>query len=80
MVPIDKESRSVSGAVPKDYARPCLDKTCLRELIDLVSTSDLGDEPFRSKNLLVRVYEYSVARFATAGGKGGGKGGSSPTE
>jgi type I restriction-modification system DNA methylase subunit len=43
MVAIEKENASLKGVLPKDYARPTLDKTRLGELIDLVSTIGLGD-------------------------------------
>ena len=44
MVAIEKENPALKGVLPKDYARPSLDKTRLGELIDLVSTIGLGDE------------------------------------
>ena len=73
MVAIEKENASLKGVLPKDYARPSLDKTRLGELIDLVSTIGLGDADARSKDILGRVYEYFLGRFAAAEGKGGGE-------
>jgi type I restriction enzyme M protein len=35
---------SLKGVLPKDYARPALDKTRLGQLIDLVSNIEVGDE------------------------------------
>ncbi|MCC6192763.1 MAG: SAM-dependent DNA methyltransferase [Anaerolineales bacterium] len=55
---IEKENVSLKGVLPKDYARPTLDKQRLGELIDLVGTIGLGDEASRSKDILGRVYEY----------------------
>jgi type I restriction enzyme M protein len=73
MVAIEKENLSLKGVLPKDYARPALDKTRLGELIDLISNIGLGDEVARSKDILGRVYEYFLGRFASAEGKGGGE-------
>jgi type I restriction enzyme M protein len=59
--------------LPKDYARPSLDKQRLGELIDLIGTIGLGDRENRSKDLLGRVYEYFLGQFASAEGKKGGE-------
>jgi type I restriction enzyme M protein len=73
MVAIEKENPSLKGVLPKDYARPTLDKQRLGELIDLIGTIGLGDKESRSKDVLGRVYEYFIGRFASAEGKGGGE-------
>jgi type I restriction enzyme M protein len=73
MVAIEKENPSLKGVLPKDYARPTLDKTRLGELIDLMGTIGLGSLYDRSKDILGRVYEYFLGRFAAAEGKGGGE-------
>lgn len=73
MVIIEKDNPSLKGVLPKSYARPDLDKVRLGELIDLVSTIGLGDKESRSKDILGRVYEYFLGRFASAEGKGGGE-------
>lgn len=59
--------------VPKDFARPALDKRRLGELIDLIGTLGLGDAETRSKDILGRVYEYFLSQFASAEGKKGGR-------
>jgi type I restriction enzyme M protein len=73
MVAIEKENSVVKGVLPKDYARPTLDKHRLGELIDLIGTIGLGDKESRSKDILGRVYEYFLNKFAGAEGKGGGE-------
>ena len=73
MVVIEKENSKLKGVLPKDYARPTLDKHTLGELIDLIATIVLGDAESRSKDILGRVYEYFLGRFASAEGKGGGE-------
>ncbi len=73
MVAIEKENPSVKGVLSKDYARASLDKQRLGELIDLIGTIGLGDKESRSKDILGRVYEYFLGKFASAEGKGGGE-------
>ncbi len=70
---IEKNNKSLKGVLPKDYARPALDKTKLGELIDLIGTIGLGDKENRSKDILGRVYEYFLTQFASAEGKNGGQ-------
>ncbi len=73
MVAIEKENPTLKGVLPKDYSRPTLDKYRLGELIDIISKIGLGDNESRSKDILGRVYEYFLGRFAAAEGKGGGE-------
>ncbi len=73
MEAIERANPSLKGVLPKDYARPGLDKRSLGQLIDLVSNIQLGDEANRAKDLLGRVYEYFLAQFASAEGKKGGQ-------
>ncbi|HQM67577.1 MAG TPA: class I SAM-dependent DNA methyltransferase [Methanomassiliicoccales archaeon] len=73
MAAIERENPSLKGVLPKDYARPGLDKVRLGELIDLIGTIGLGDKENRSKDILGRVYEYFLSQFASAEGKKGGQ-------
>ena len=73
MVAIERDNKGLKAVLPKDYARPALDKARLGELIDLIGTSGLGDKENRSKDILGRVYEYFLAQFASAEGKKGGQ-------
>lgn len=73
MESIEKENTSLKGVLPKDYARPSLDKRRLGELIDLIGTIALGDEDSKKKDILGRVYEYFLGEFADAEGKKGGQ-------
>jgi type I restriction enzyme M protein len=70
---IEKDNESLKGVLPKDYARPALNKVMLGELIDLISGIALGEEGNRSKDILGRVYEYFLGQFAGAEGKRGGE-------
>lgn len=73
MVAIERDNASLKGVLPKDYGRPALDKTRLGELINLVGTIGLGDKHNRSRDVLGRVYEYFLTKFAAAEGKNGGQ-------
>jgi type I restriction enzyme M protein len=73
MVAIERDNPRLKGVLPKDYARPALDKHRLGELIDLIGTIGLGDAENRSKDILGRVYEYFLSQFASAEGKKGGQ-------
>lgn len=73
MVAIEQDNPRLKGVLPKDYARPGLDKQRLGELVDLIGTIGLGDEANRSKDILGRVYEYFLKEFASAEGKNGGQ-------
>lgn len=70
---IEKDNESLKGVLPKDYARPALNKVMLGELIDLISGIALHEESGRSKDILGRVYEYFLSQFAGAEGKRGGE-------
>lgn len=73
MTAIERDNPSLKGVLPKDYARPALDKQRLGQLIDLVTNIPLGDKESRSKDILGRVYEYFLSQFASAEGKKGGE-------
>jgi len=73
MVSIERDNPSLKGVLSKDYSRPSLDKHRLGELIDIIGKIGLGDDESRSKDILGRVYEYFLGRFAAAEGKGGGE-------
>ncbi|MEG6550330.1 class I SAM-dependent DNA methyltransferase [Desulfocurvibacter africanus] len=70
---IEKRNDSLKGVLPKDYARPALDKIMLGELIGRISDIGLGNEQDKSKDLLGRVYEYFLSQFAGSEGKRGGE-------
>jgi type I restriction enzyme M protein len=70
---IEHDNPRLKGVLPKDYARPALDKRRLGELIDLIGTVGLGDAENRSKDIIGRVYEYFLGQFASAEGKKGGE-------
>ena len=70
---IERDNPALKDVLPKDYARPELDKQRLGQLIDLVSNIRVGDADARSRDVLGRVYEYFLSQFASAEGKKGGE-------
>lgn len=70
---IEKENPTLKGVLPKNYSRPELDKRILGEIIDLFSNIDVGGNSAREKDVLGRVYEYFLGKFAESEGKGGGE-------
>lgn len=71
MFAIEHENKRLKGVLPKDYARPALDKTVLSGLINLFSDLDLYHN--NEQDVLGRVYEYFLQMFASAEGKLGGE-------
>ena len=66
---IERDNPALKDVLPKNYARPALDKERLGRLIDMISNIRVGDEEARSKDVLGRVYEYFLSQFASAEGK-----------
>ena len=73
MAAIERDNPSLKSVLPKDYARPGLDKQRLGQLINLVSDIGLGSPADRARDILGRVYEYFLSQFASAEGKKGGQ-------
>jgi type I restriction enzyme M protein len=70
---IERENAPLKGVLPRDYARPSLDKVRLGGLVDIVSNIGFNESAANSKDVLGRVYEYFLGKFANAEGKGGGE-------
>jgi len=66
MAAIERDNTSLKSVLPKDYARPGLDKQRLGQLINLVSDIGLGSPADRARDILGRVYEYFLSQFASA--------------
>jgi type I restriction enzyme M protein len=77
MVALERDNPRLKGVLPKDYARPGLDKHRLGELIDLIGTISLfassAEKSQGAVDVLGRVYEYFLTMFASAEGKNGGQ-------
>lgn len=70
---IEKENPSLRGVLPKRYARRELTPVMLGGLIDTFSRKDLAGAEHKGLDVLGRVYEYFLGKFATAEGKLGGE-------
>lgn len=71
---IERDNASLKGVLPKDYARPALDKQRLGELIDLIGSITLSKGGNgKGKDVLGFVFEYFLGQFADAEGKKGGQ-------
>src|SRR5207253_1319652 len=66
MTAIERDNPSLKGVLPKDFGRAGLDKQRLGQIINLMSDIALGSTADRAKDTLGRVYEYFLARFASA--------------
>lgn len=72
MIAIEEENDRLKGILPKNFARPELDKRRLGEVVDLFNNLKLkghGD----AKDILGRTYEYAIAQFAELEGKRAGE-------
>ena len=72
MILIEKENIRLKGILPKNFARPELDKRRLGDVVDLftnIKMKDHGD----TRDILGRTYEYCLAMFAEQEGKKGGE-------
>lgn len=71
MTAIENQNKKLKGVLPKNYARPELDKRRLGEVINLFSNLKLHGK--EEQDTLGRVYEYCLSMFAEAEGKRGGE-------
>ena len=71
MAAIENQNKSLKNVLPKNYARPELDKRRLGEVVNLFSNLKLHGK--EERDLLGRVYEYCLSMFAEAEGKRGGE-------
>jgi type I restriction enzyme M protein len=70
---IEKENRTLKGVLPKTYARAEIDKRLLGELVDLIGTIGFTEVDHGADDVLGRVYEYFLGRFAASEGRGAGE-------
>ena len=73
MTSIERDNPALKDVLPKDYARPALDKTRLGQVVDMVSNIRVGGADARATDVLGSVYEYFLEQFALAEGRKGGE-------
>ena len=69
---IEKENKRLKDILPKNFARPELDKRRLGEVVDLFTNIQMIEHG-ESKDILGRTYEYCLAKFAEQEGKNAGE-------
>lgn len=69
---IERENDTLKDVLPKDYAKPELDKRVLGEVVDIFTNLDM-DSAQENSDLLGRTYEYCIANFAAYEGTKGGE-------
>lgn len=69
---IEKENVRLKDILPKDFARPELDKRRLGEVVDLFTNIKMIEHG-SEKDILGRTYEYCLSMFAEQEGKRGGE-------
>ena len=65
---IEKENKRLKDILPKNFARPELDKRRLGDVVDLFTNIKMIDQG-NEKDILGRTYEYCLAKFAEQEGK-----------
>lgn len=68
MQAIERENSSLKDVLPKNFARPELDKRRLGEVVDLFTNIQLAENE-NGIDVLGRTYEYCLAKFAEQEGK-----------
>ena len=71
MEAIEKDNAHLKGILPKNYARPELDKRRLGEVVDIFDNTVF--DVSQARDVLGRVYEYFLGEFAREEGKKGGE-------
>ncbi len=69
---IENENKRLKDILPKNFARPELDKRRLGEVVDLFTNVQMTDHA-NSKDILGRTYEYCLSQFAAQEGKNAGE-------
>lgn len=69
---IEQENGRLKNVLPKNFARPELDKRRLGDVVDLFTNVKMAERG-NSHDLLGRTYEYCLAQFASQEGKNAGE-------
>ena len=73
MYSIEQDNPKLKGKLPRDYARRGIPPERLGGLIDQIASIAIGTKEAQGKDILGRVYEYFLGKFAAAEGKLGGE-------
>jgi type I restriction enzyme M protein len=70
---VERDNANLKGKLPRDYARRGIDPVKMKGLIDLIAGIGFKGSRGRARDMLGRVYEYFLGKFAAAEGKLGGE-------
>jgi type I restriction enzyme M protein len=70
---VEAENPSLKGVLPRNYGRQELDKRLLGELVDLIGSIGFTDVDHGSDDVLGKVYEYFLGKFAGQEGRNAGE-------
>ncbi|TWF46558.1 type I restriction-modification system subunit M [Neorhizobium alkalisoli] len=73
MYAIERDNPKLKGKLPRDYARRSIPSERLGGLIDQIASIAIGTKDAQRKDILGRVYEFFLGKFAAAEGKLGGE-------
>ena len=70
---VERDNKNLKGKLPRDYARRGIAPEKMKGLIDLIAGIGFKDGRAKARDMLGRVYEYFLDKFAKAEGKRGGE-------
>ena len=70
---VERDNPNLKGKLPRDYARRGIAPERMKGLIDLFAGIGFKDDRASARDMLGRVYEYFLGKFAQAEGKRGGE-------
>ena len=73
MLAVERDNSNLSGKLPRDYARRGIASVKMKGLIDLIAGIGFKEDRPHARDILGRVYEHFIGKFAQAEGKLGGE-------
>lgn len=70
---VERDNPNLKGKLPRDYARRGIEPVKMKSLIDLIASIGFKGNRGKARDMLGRVYEYFLGKFAAAEGKLGGE-------
>jgi type I restriction enzyme M protein len=70
---VERDNPGLKGKLPRDYARRGIEPVKMKGLIDLIADIGFKGSRGKARDMLGRVYEYFLGKFAAAEGKLGGE-------
>jgi type I restriction enzyme M protein len=70
---VERDNLNLKGKLPRDYARRGIEPVRMQSLIDVIAGISFKGSRDKARDMLGRVYEYFIGKFAAAEGKLGGE-------